>query len=124
MLPRLPRCATYSRIRRYRLCDDQGMGYVTGVKLAKASSPALCVDLDGTLIRGNVLWECLLVLLKTRPATLLWLPLWLLRGRAFLKQKIAARIRLNPARLPYRQQVLDLLREEWKEQTQRAPNEY
>ena len=112
MLPRLPRCATYSRIRRDRLCDDQGMGYVTGVKLAKVSSPALCVDLDGTLIRGNVLWECVLVLLKTRPATLLWLPLWLLRGRAFLKQKIAGRIRLNPARLPYRQQVLDLLREE------------
>ena len=112
MLPRLPRCATYSRIHRYRLCDDQGMGYVTGVKLAKVSSPVLCVDLDGTLIRGNVVWECVLVLLKTRPATLLWLPLWLVRGRAFLKQQIAARIRLNPARLPYRQQVLDLLREE------------
>jgi len=88
------------------------MGYVTGTKLARVSSPVLCVDLDGTLIRGNVLWECVLVLLKTRPVTLLWLPLWLLRGRAYLKQQVAARVELNPARLPYRQQVLDLLREE------------
>jgi 4-hydroxybenzoate polyprenyltransferase/phosphoserine phosphatase len=88
------------------------MGYVTGVKLAKASSPVLCVDLDGTLIRGNALWECVLVLLKTRPTTLLWLPLWLLKGPAFLKQQVASRTVLNPARLPYRQQVLDLIQEE------------
>src|SRR6202140_3302528 len=88
------------------------MGYVTGVKLAKASSPVLCVDLDGTLIRGNALWECVLVLLKTRPTTLLWLPLWLLKGPAFLKQQVASRAVLNPARLPYRQQVLDLIQEE------------
>ena len=76
------------------------------------SSPVLCVDLDGTLIRGNVLWEYVLVLLKKSPVTLLWLPLWLLRGRAFLKQQIALRTEINPARLAYRKQVLDLLREE------------
>ncbi|MGD0508958.1 MAG: prenyltransferase, partial [Terriglobales bacterium] len=85
------------------------MGSVTGAKPAKALSPVLCVDLDGTLIRGNVLWECVLALLKTRPSTLLLLPFWLLAGRASLKQKLAARIQLDPARLPYRQAVLDLL---------------
>jgi 4-hydroxybenzoate polyprenyltransferase len=88
------------------------MGSVTGAKPAKVLSPVLCVDLDGTLIRGNVLWECVLILLKTRPITLLLLPFWLLAGRASLKQKLAARIQLNPACLPYRQQVLDLLRQE------------
>jgi 4-hydroxybenzoate polyprenyltransferase len=88
------------------------MGSVTGAKPAKVLSPVLCVDLDGTLIRGNVLWECVLILLKTRPITLLLLPFWLLAGRASLKQKLAARIHLNPACLPYRQQVLDLLRQE------------
>src|ERR1039458_41981 len=81
MLLRLPRCATYSRILLYRLCDDHPMGSVTGAKPAKVPSPVLCVDLDGTLIRGNVLWECALVLLKTRPITLLLLPFWLLSGR-------------------------------------------
>ena len=88
------------------------MGFVTGAKPAKVPSPVLCVDLDGTLIRGNVLWECVLVLLKTHPVTLLLLPFWLLSGRASFKRRLAARIHLNPARLPYRQQVLDLL---WQE---------
>jgi len=76
------------------------------------SAPVLCVDLDGTLIRGNVLWECVLVLLKTRPETLFFLPLWLLRGRAFLKQELARRVEVDPSRLPYNGQVLNLVREE------------
>jgi 4-hydroxybenzoate polyprenyltransferase/phosphoserine phosphatase len=88
------------------------MGSVTGAKPAKVLSPVLCVDLDGTLIRGNVLWECVLVLLKTRPITLLLLPFWLLAGRASLKHHVAARTHLNPARLPYRQQVLELIQQE------------
>jgi 4-hydroxybenzoate polyprenyltransferase/phosphoserine phosphatase len=93
-----------------------GTGSGTGAKLAKikadAQSPVLCVDLDGTLIRGNVLWECVLILLKTRPFTLLLVPFWLMSGRAALKRQLAIRTALNPAQLPYRQQVLDLLREE------------
>jgi 4-hydroxybenzoate polyprenyltransferase/phosphoserine phosphatase len=88
------------------------MGSVTGAKPAKVLSPVLCVDLDGTLIRGNVLWECVLVLLKTRPIALLLLPFWLLAGRASLKRHVAARTHLDPARLPYRQQVLDLIQQE------------
>src|SRR5258706_14402282 len=112
MLLRLPRCATYSRISPSPLCDDHSMGSVTGAKPARGPSPVLCVDLDGTLIRGNVLWECVLVLLKTRPVTLLLLPFWLLAGRASLKHRLASRAHLDPARLPYRQQVLDLFQQE------------
>ncbi|MGA2978377.1 MAG: UbiA family prenyltransferase [Terriglobales bacterium] len=88
------------------------MGSVTGVGTVKALRPVLCVDLDGTLIRGDVLWECVLVLLKTRPLTLLLLPFWLLSGRAALKRQLAAKVQIDPARLPYRHQVLDLLRQE------------
>jgi len=88
------------------------MGSVTGAKPGKALRPVLCVDLDGTLIRGNVLWECLLALLKTRPSALLRIPFWLLSGRAALKRQLAARGHLDPARLPYRQQVVDFLRQE------------
>jgi 4-hydroxybenzoate polyprenyltransferase/phosphoserine phosphatase len=87
------------------------MGSVTGAKLARVS-PALCVDLDGTLIRGNVLWESVLLLIKTRPYMVVLLPFWLLRGRAHLKRQLAARVELDPARLTYRQQVLDLLQQE------------
>jgi 4-hydroxybenzoate polyprenyltransferase/phosphoserine phosphatase len=88
------------------------MGSVTGAKPAKAVLPVLCVDLDGTLIRGNVLWECLLSLLKTRPVLLVMLPFWLLSGRASFKHKLAARTKVDPIHLPYRQEVLDLIQQE------------
>ncbi|MGA7295605.1 MAG: UbiA family prenyltransferase [Terriglobales bacterium] len=88
------------------------MGTATGTKAAKVLSPVLCVDLDGTLLRGNVLWECILVLLKSSPIKLLLLPFWALLGRAALKQKLAASAQVDAAQLPYRQAVLDLLRDE------------
>ncbi len=88
------------------------MATATGTQTAKTSRPVLCVDLDGTLIRGNLLWECVLLLAKARPAKLLWLPLWLMSGRAHLKRRLAERVHLDPARLPYRQEVVDLLRQE------------
>jgi 4-hydroxybenzoate polyprenyltransferase len=88
------------------------MGSATGTQLAKMSSPVLCVDLDGTLIRGNVLWESVLLLLKTQPTALLWLPIWLFKGLAFLKQEVAARIDLDPSRLSYRSEVIGFLEAE------------
>ena len=45
------------------------------------AAPVLCVDLDGTLIRTDLLWECVLSLLKLRPLTLFLLPIWLLGGK-------------------------------------------
>ena len=101
-----------SPLFRRVICDDCSMGSVSGTQTARESKPALCVDLDGTLIRGNLLWECILALVKTRPATLLLLPFWLFRGPAFLKRQLANRVHLDPARLSYRQRVIDLLRQE------------
>lgn len=74
----------------------------------------LCVDLDGTLLATDVLWESLLILLKTKPLWLLLLPVWLLKGKAFLKRQIAQCVRLNPASLPYRLEVISFLTEEKK----------
>ena len=88
------------------------MGSVTGAKAAKEVSPVLCVDLDGTLIRGNVLWECVLALLKIRPFMALLLPFWSLRGPAALKQRLAARAQINPASFIYRSEVLALIQRE------------
>jgi 4-hydroxybenzoate polyprenyltransferase/phosphoserine phosphatase len=88
------------------------MPSAAGTQTVRASTPVLCVDLDGTLIRSDLLWECMLILLKTHPATLFLLPLWLFRGRAFLKRELACRAQLDPSRLPYNEEVLDLVREE------------
>lgn len=77
----------------------------------KTSIP-LCVDLDGTLIKTDVLWESMVLLLKSNPFYLLLLPVWWMRGRAFLKQQIAARTKLDPAMLPYHAGFLEYLRAE------------
>lgn len=79
---------------------------------ARGDAPvALCVDLDGTLLRSDALYESVLALLARNPLYLFLLPLWLLRGKASLKQAIAARVDLDPALLPYDERVLTLLRE-------------
>lgn len=72
----------------------------------------LCVDLDGTLCRSDTLFECLLLTLKREPVRLLQLPAWLLRGRATLKQELAAGADLDPERLPYHKEFVEWLRAE------------
>jgi len=79
---------------------------------APETSVPLCVDLDGTLIRSDVLWESLMLLLKRNPFYLLALPFWLLRGRAAMKKEIAERTELNPANLPYHEAFLKYLKAE------------
>ena len=73
-------------------------------------APPLCVDLDGTLLRSDLLMESTLALLAQRPWMLFLLPWWLLRGKAHLKRQVALRVRLDPATLPYDARVLDYLR--------------
>ena len=70
------------------------------------------MDLDGTLLRTDLVWESLVRLLKQKPLNWFCVPVWLLRGRACLKAQVASRVRLDPATLPYHEQVLDFLRAE------------
>lgn len=72
----------------------------------------LCVDLDGTLIKTDLLWESLVALVKRRPWLAAVVPFWLLRGRAHLKAKLAARVQLDAASLPCNREFLEFLRAE------------
>jgi 4-hydroxybenzoate polyprenyltransferase/phosphoserine phosphatase len=72
----------------------------------------LAVDLDGTLIAGDLLWEGLFLLIRKNPLFLFLVPFWAARGPAALKQAIAARVDIDPASLPYRAAVLSRLRDE------------
>ncbi len=72
----------------------------------------LCVDLDGTLIKTDLLFELFLLLVKRRPLDLFRVPGWLLKGRAYLKQKLAASVTLDVTCLPYREPLLSFLREQ------------
>ncbi len=69
----------------------------------------LCVDLDGTLVRTDMLHETLLLLVKTSPASLAALPGWLARGKAGFKHLVAERCAVDASTLPYRDDVLALI---------------
>jgi 4-hydroxybenzoate polyprenyltransferase/phosphoserine phosphatase len=69
----------------------------------------LAVDLDGTLIATDLLWEGLFLLLRKNPLYLFLVPFWLARGPATLKLEMAKRIDIDAASLPYRKEVMERL---------------
>lgn len=84
-----------------------------GARPQPSANPVpLCVDLDGTLVKTNVLLESLLALLKANVLYAFLFPLWLVRGRAYFKREIARRVRLDPSTLPYNLPFLNYLKEQ------------
>ena len=75
----------------------------------KTSSAVLCVDLDGTILKTDLLWECMISLIQVQPSALLLLPIWLMQGKAALKRQLADRAELKVETLPYRAEVLAFL---------------
>ncbi len=72
----------------------------------------LCVDLDGTLIRSDLLIESALALIAHRPLMIFAMFTWLLRGKAHLKREIARRVVLDSSALPYNEPLIAWLREQ------------
>ncbi len=72
----------------------------------------LCVDLDGTLIRTDLLHEAIFAFLRGNLARIFLLAAWLLKGKAHLKAQLAARVQPDVTTLPYTQELLDLLQSE------------
>ena len=70
------------------------------------------MDLDGTLIKTDLLWESLARLLRRNPFQIFRILFWWIRGRACLKQQLARRITIDPAALPYNELFLAFLREQ------------
>ena len=74
--------------------------------------PPLVVDLDGCLIRTDLLVESLVDVVRRDPRVGLRLPGWLLAGRARLKHELALRAQVDVAQLPYHQDLLAWLHDE------------
>lgn len=70
----------------------------------------VCVDLDGTLVKTDTLVESALQLVKKNPFYIFSLLVWLFQGKAFLKDQIAERTKLDVALLPYNTDLLSWLR--------------
>lgn len=86
--------------------------YPNKLRLQETAGLPLCVDLDGTLIHSDMLHETVLSLVKGNLFSVFYLPFWLLRGKADLKQKIAERAEFEPASLPYNLDLVEWLRQQ------------
>ncbi|MBL8531801.1 MAG: hypothetical protein JNK94_08715 [Hyphomonadaceae bacterium] len=72
----------------------------------------LAVDLDGTLIRGDVFTTAILRFCTEHPWNAVVFAAWLAEGRPNAKAKLAQRYPLNAEALPYNEDLLDWLREQ------------
>jgi 4-hydroxybenzoate polyprenyltransferase/phosphoserine phosphatase len=76
---------------------------------------ALCVDLDGTLVKSDTLLDTVLVVTRQRPLELLRVPGWIAQGKAAFKRHLSATVRLEVEHLPYNRPLLEYLRQQFGE---------
>lgn len=75
------------------------------------SQPVLVVDLDGTLLRSDLLLESGISFFRKHPLGAFKPLLWLARGKAHLKQQLAGQCDLDVSVLPYEPAVIEQLQE-------------
>ena len=86
--------------------------------LAEAPSPELAaayplvLDLDGTLLRTDLLLEAVLQLVKRRPRSLFMLLIWACRGIAHLKHRVAEQCEISTELLPVNEPLVAYARAE------------
>ncbi len=84
------------------------MTYSKHETVSNTSLP-LCVDLDGTLILTDSLWESCLRLINQQPLFIFLLPFWLFLGKANFKNKVSLHVDLNSSSLPFNASLLKYL---------------
>lgn len=75
----------------------------------------LVVDLDGTLVKTDLLLEAMVSLLSKNPGLIFSIFFWPFKGKVFFKQEIAKRIELDIANLPYQSSFLEYLQTEYSQ---------
>lgn len=76
------------------------------------SQPALVVDLDGTLIKTDILFENANTFICSSPMRTPQLLSWLLSGKSTLKDKLSERTKIDVSTLPYNHQLISWLQAE------------
>lgn len=76
------------------------------------SKKPLVVDLDGTLIKTDLLVESFLLLIRVNPLMIFWVLVWILRGKTTLKEEIAKRVDVPVEHLPYNFDLIEYLKSE------------
>lgn len=75
-----------------------------------ASEVAICVDLDGTLVKSDTLLDTVLALARRDTKALLKIPGWIAQGKASFKRHLTAAVELDVEHLPYNRPLLEWLR--------------
>src|SRR5947209_5341806 len=79
--------------------------------VVNSNSKIICADLDGIILKSDLLYESLLWALRHKPSILFLVPFWLLKGRAHLKYNLSREVNLNYASLPYNIEAVAYLSE-------------
>lgn len=74
--------------------------------------PPLVVDLDGTLLRSDLLLETTMAFVRSHPLQLFNVVKWLFKGKAALKEGLALGTQLDVSVLPYDPAVIQLIETE------------
>lgn len=72
----------------------------------------LVIDLDGTLIRTDLLVESCLALIKRNLLFAFAMPWWLADGKARLKREVASRVTVDVPTLPFSDELITYLRQQ------------
>ncbi|MEP3046784.1 MAG: UbiA family prenyltransferase [Roseibium sp.] len=75
------------------------------------SNRTIYVDLDGTLLSGDLLWESLFQAMRRHPGIMLAFLGWIFRGVAYTKARLAEVAEIDVKVLPYREELVEQLRE-------------
>lgn len=88
---------------------------ITNLEHNKANNIAqakfILIDLDGTLVATDTLWESLVLFFKKNPFNLFLMLLWVIKGKSVLKEKISETVIPDVRTLPYRTHILKKLKE-------------
>ncbi len=91
---------------------DESPGALGTSGMRDSENVPLVVDLDGTLLKTDLLHESILRIARHRPLALFSVLSSLFRGRAALKQRVAELAVINASTLPFNNELLAWLREE------------
>lgn len=85
---------------------------MTSYNLSEVASIPIVVDLDGTLIKTDLLLESANQFLIDRPSSFLQLIFWAMGKRSALKENLAKRVNIDCKSLPYNDELVGWLQEQ------------
>src|SRR4051794_552461 len=93
-----------------RSCVRDRMRGILALTVTPADTRRISIDIDSLLIGSSLTSECLIEALRRNPPLALRVPFWALRGRRFLRQRLAQYAEIDVATLPYSPHAVEALR--------------